>query len=50
MVMEGLRALMEKSPKAFWRHSIVTTPSYLVAQITASPAFRSLSPIPSYRP
>ena len=41
LVMDGLRALMEKSPKAFWAAFDQTTPSYLVAQITASPAFRS---------
>ncbi|KAH8886827.1 RNA helicase-like protein [Thozetella sp. PMI_491] len=41
-VLDGLRALMEKSSKAFWSAFEQTTPSYLVAQITASPAFRTL--------
>lgn len=39
-VLKGLRALMEKSPKAFWAAFDQVTPSQLVEEIFKSPAFR----------
>ncbi|KAL2020987.1 hypothetical protein VTK56DRAFT_7761 [Thermocarpiscus australiensis] len=40
MVLKGLRALMEKSPSAFWDALDQVTPSQLVEFIFQSPAFR----------
>ncbi|KAK4155137.1 SEN1 N terminal-domain-containing protein [Chaetomidium leptoderma] len=40
MVLKGLRALMEKSPSAFWAAFHQVTPSQLVEEIFKSPAFR----------
>jgi senataxin len=40
VVLKGLRALMEKSPKAFWAAFDQVTPSQLVEEIFKSPAFR----------
>ena len=40
MVLKGLRALMEKSPSAFWAAFDQVTPSQLVEEIFKSPAFR----------
>ncbi|KAK3941950.1 SEN1 N terminal-domain-containing protein [Diplogelasinospora grovesii] len=39
-VLKGLRALMEKSSKAFWAAFDQVTPSQLVEEIFKSPAFR----------
>jgi senataxin len=40
MVLKGLRALMEKSPTAFWAAFDQVTPSQLVEEIFKCPAFR----------
>ncbi len=40
MVLKGLRALMDKSPRAFWAAFDQVTPSQLVEEIFKSPAFR----------
>lgn len=42
LVMKGLRALMEKSPKAFWAAYDQVTPNQLAETIFVSPAFRPL--------
>ncbi|KAK3905016.1 SEN1 N terminal-domain-containing protein [Staphylotrichum tortipilum] len=42
MVLKGLRALMDKSPRAFWSAFDQVTPSQLVEEIFKSPAFRRL--------
>lgn len=42
LVMSGLRALMEKSPKAFWAAYDQVTPNQLAETIFVSPAFRSM--------
>ena len=40
IVLKGLRALMDKSPRAFWAAFDQVTPSQLVEEIFKSPAFR----------
>ncbi|KAL1882083.1 hypothetical protein VTK73DRAFT_2492 [Phialemonium thermophilum] len=42
LVMKGLRALMERSPKAFWAAYDQVTPNMLAETIFVSPAFRPM--------